>query len=1011
MKKTTLQRVLALALSLCLLLGMGILPKAEAVTPQWRGIATAETYIVADANEPSNVTLSNTAKAYYNKKIDVVPGTKISFAVNFSAYQSDAGMQYTFSLVDREGVVYQNGAGNALSAELSSAVGANVRAVTSRKIAGGSNRDFCTNIVNSANSNVVDNSRNTSGVYAITFEKLAETEANSWKISVNNGTGEFTTLISTEKIAHDLFQNGVYLAVGNMTTATGHVVNISDLMVVQPDMVSGWKMVRNQGLDGIVGELVPEKTNAFDATFNEFVTGYYNQKIKVQEGTTVSFRVQFPKMTDGINVQYGFSLVDRAGSFYTSDKNANSLSLEVASIYDAENGVTGALNAVASKKLAGSDSRTFLANAFTLAAARSTTDVYDVTFKKINETINNVNYSWMVTVMKNGATPYAYRYKASDVPHDFFKDGAYLAVGSMDGGATHTMQVSDLQVNNSWSSVAPAGVVIPGRDLVPEGEYSFNASFRNKAAGTYDRAIQVQEGTKISMKAKLVATTAGQAMWFGVSLADRANAFYNVDMTANALVVELGNNTATTTNMPTVASKKTPGRARDFVANIVNGTSNILAGSRATNMIYTITFEKLAETEANSWKVTVNNGTKDFTAMIGTNKVAHDMLGDEVYIAAGFMSAANGHNIDLFDLSVTQPDAGATVGGVEYDSLQDALDNAFAGETVELKEDLALTEALDLTDKAVTLELDGKTLSGAENLTLGAGTDLTVKGGSLEGKLALAADGAKLTADCPIALELNGKTATVNAKNVTLTDSGTDDGTEGGKVYGNITPANTVTKEGNISYVALPGEDDNGKYYTANAVRVAVKKVNIRPSAAGMYFTTEFKFNKNVVDAIASANNAAAEGEKNNGYGVVLSLEAKPGVDFMDGAKGEAWTVGAAPTAGDNFISTGNSCLVKDIFKDTTPEENAQRGATDIYANAYVKIGDTVIMAENPTDVVYSMKTVMQILNTMVRDELTAGVLSENSLKARAFYETWQSAMSGWNLDAMAKENDKGADA
>ena len=131
----------------------------------------------------------------------------------------------------------------------------------------------------------------------------------------------------------------------------------------------------------------------------------------------------------------------------------------------------------------------------------------------------------------------------------------------------------------------------------------------------------------------------------------------------------------------------------------------------------------------------------------------------------------------------------------------------------------------------------------------------------------------------------------------------------------------------------------------------------------------------------------------------------------MDGAKGEAWTVGAAPTAGDNFISTGNSCLVKNIFKDTTPEENAARGAADIYANAYVKIGDTVIMAENPTDVVYSMKTVMQTLNTMVRDELTAGVLSENSLKARAFYETWQSAMSGWNLDAMAKENDKGADA
>ena len=353
-------------------------------------------------------------------------------------------------------------------------------------------------------------------------------------------------------------------------------------------------------------------------------------------------------------------------------------------------------------------------------------------------------------------------------------------------------------------------------------------------------------------------------------------------------------------------------------------------------------------------------------------------------------------------LSVAIASTGDNVAYVEdngFGTLGGAL-AAADGETVTLVKDVALTEAVAIENADVTLNLNGKTVFGETIATLGAGADLTIvaDGGELEGELALSADGATITSDCAIDLEMNGNDATVNAKNVTLTDSATDNGDVGGKVYGNITLANTVTKEGNISYVAIPGEDANGKYYTANAVRVAVTKVNVRPSAAGIYYTTEFKFNKNVVDAGAT-------------YGVVLSLEEKPGADFMTGAKGEAWTVGAAPTAGDNFISTGNSCLVKDIFKDTTPEENAQRGATDIYANAYVKIGDTIIMAENPTDVVYSMKTVMQTLNTMVRDELTAGVLSENSLKARAFYETWQSAMSGWNLDAMAKENDKGADA
>ena len=315
-----------------------------------------------------------------------------------------------------------------------------------------------------------------------------------------------------------------------------------------------------------------------------------------------------------------------------------------------------------------------------------------------------------------------------------------------------------------------------------------------------------------------------------------------------------------------------------------------------------------------------------------------------------------------------------------------------------LMANVTLNEAQKLSKATLKLCLNGKTVTGDVIAELGEAANLVVvsEGGALAGKLALAADSATVTSDCPIALELNGYDTIVNASNVTLTDSATDNGDVGGKVYGNCQVASNLIENGKIRYVILDSVD--GTYKTANAVRVAVTKVNVRPSAAGIYYTTEFKFNKNVVDAGAS-------------YGVVLSLEAKPGADFMAGAKGEAWTVGAAPAAGENFVSTGNSCLVKNIFKDVTPEENAQRGATNIYANAYVKIGDTVIMAENANPVVYSMKTVMQALDTKVREELTAGSLSENSKKAMAFYETWQSAMSGWELDAMARENAKGEDA
>lgn len=976
MKKTILHRALALALTLCLVLGMGILPKAAAATFQWRGIATAETYIVPEANEPSNVTLSNTAKAYYNKKIDVVPGTKISFAVNISAYQSDATMQYTFSLVDTAGVVYQNGSANAVSAELISAAGGNVRAVTSQKIAGGSNRNWLTNITNPLSA-----ARDTAAVYTFTFEKLEETEDNSWKISVNNGTTTQETLIPAAKVAHDLFQNGVYLAVGTMTTATGHVVNVSDLVVTQPNTATNWKVVRNAGLNGIVGELVSEKTNAFDATFNEFVTGYYNQKIRVQEGTTVSFRVQFPKMTDGINVQYAFSLVDRAGSFYTSDTKANSLSLEVASIYNASTGATGALNAVASKKLAGSGTRTFLANAFTLAAARSTTDVYDITFKKINETINDVNYSWIVTVMKNGATPYAYRYKASDVPHDFFQDGAYLAVGSMDGGATHTMQVSKLNVSSKWSVLA--GTTAAAYDMVTEGAESFNVSFRNVTTGYYNQKIHVEEGTVISMKAKPVALKASTDMQFGVYLAN-APKYYNSVGSGKALGVELTSVSAFSYSLRALVCSRTPSRATH--------TNDILSNNRITTVAYTLTFEKLPASEANSWKVTVVNGTTVVREyLVADTTIPDDMFADGLYISAGSLNSATGHNMELFDLEITNPNAGAYVDGVPYTDVLEAVEAA-NGETVQLVEDLAITEALPVEE--MSLDLNGKTLSGAENLTLGEGSNLTVKGGTVEGELTLAADGATITADCPIALEMNGKTATINASDVALTDSTTDNGELGGKIYGNIT-AEPIVKKNGISYVTIPGSDAEGAYVTANAVRVKVKRINVRPGTAGLYYTTEVIFNQNVADAGAE-------------YGVALSLVNKPGADFA-ADEDTLWTKFTAEP-GANVNSVATSCIINNIFK--TGEDaatNADRGADVIHANAYVKVGDVVVMMENVSDVAYSLKTVMESLDGSLKTYVEGGELSENARKALAFYADWEEAMAGWNLpnmaQALAKQN------
>ena len=386
-----------------------------------------------------------------------------------------------------------------------------------------------------------------------------------------------------------------------------------------------------------------------------------------------------------------------------------------------------------------------------------------------------------------------------------------------------------------------------------------------------------------------------------------------------------------------------------------------------------------------AWTVTGANGA-------GTKMENGKLIVDSAETATSLQIAASIQEGNR-TLSTEEPmtvivAAGDKVAYVEnggFDTLEDAIAAADEKPVTMLK-DIALTEAVAI-DKAVILDLNGKTLSGADKLTLGAGTDLTIKGGKLEGKLALAASGAKLTADCDISLELNGNDATVNAKKVTLVDTATKNGTVGGKVYGDFELAETVTKEENISYVAVPGTDAKGDYYTSNAVRVKVKRISIRPSAAGLYYTTEIIFNKNVAKVGAT-------------YGVALSLANKPGSDFATDTD-TLWTKFVAP-GNKNFNSTGTSCLISNILKEGDAE-NAARGAMDIHANAYVKLTvngeDVVVMMENVSDVKYSLKTVMQGLDS----KLGEGKLdTDTTQKAAAFYGAWEKTMLGWNLPNLA---------
>ena len=306
------------------------------------------------------------------------------------------------------------------------------------------------------------------------------------------------------------------------------------------------------------------------------------------------------------------------------------------------------------------------------------------------------------------------------------------------------------------------------------------------------------------------------------------------------------------------------------------------------------------------------------------------------------------------------------------------------------------------TSRPVLSVATATVVDGTEYLSMHAAVNAAVESGktvTLHGNVA--DEAVTLEENETLALELNGFTATVNGGTLTLTDSTTDDGTVGGKVYGDFAVTSRVSQNGVIRYVILDGEDANGAYKTANAVRVKVSGVNIRPGKAGIYYATDVKFNQNVANAGAI-------------YGVALSLEDTPGADFATEVTQQypnQWTKFTAATGAD-FSDKGTSTLISYIMKsDLSADKNTERGTMDIFANAYVKIqvGNEVvtIMMENTAEVAYSLQSVMKALDTKYAAELQAyaagtGELSETARKAVAFYKDWQTVMATWELDNMA---------
>ncbi len=435
------------------------------------GVATGKTYLVYEPKEDQEATwgvvtgsagnltvdasmgatFTNNVSAYYDQAITVQEGTKISVDVSFPSTTASDSLLYAFTLVDRNGCYYtSNAAANSLMAELSS--GANsqtVNGVVAVKRAN-TNRAWKVNLTG------LSTSRSTTAVYRITYEKINVTENGenySWKITMEGPNAIQTYKVKASDIAHDMFADGAYFAAGIRDGAATHTMKVTSPAVQQPGDAA-WEVINGKSYN-----LLPDKEKPADVTFaNGLNSAYYNQAIAVQEGTKISVDVSFPSTTAGDSLLYAFTLVDRSGSYYTSNAAANSLMAELSS-----GAGSGTVNGVVAVKRANTN-RAWKANLTGLSTSRSATAVYHITYEKINVTENGENYSWKITMEGPNATQ-TYQVKASDIAHDMFADGAYFAAGIRDGKATHTMKITNLMVTaddyTATSSVENAYKVKP----------------------------------------------------------------------------------------------------------------------------------------------------------------------------------------------------------------------------------------------------------------------------------------------------------------------------------------------------------------------------------------------------------------------------------------------------------------------------------------------------------------------------------------------------------------------
>lgn len=279
-----------------------------------------------------------------------------------------------------------------------------------------------------------------------------------------------------------------------------------------------------------------------------------------------------------------------------------------------------------------------------------------------------------------------------------------------------------------------------------------------------------------------------------------------------------------------------------------------------------------------------------------------------------------------------------TTTGAEYATLQEAFSQAVMGDTLRLNRDTDETVTLDRT---VTLELSGNSIAGV----------------SVAQDFTLYVQDSK-TADFSITDGDYGVIKTVS-----------------GDVQGAPVTQHT--------HAYMKHTDTNGTSF--HAVGLDLTAVNLRPEAAGMYYTAMFTGDSAVVSQVAA-------------YGIAMSVTDAPTAENMD-------QVSKYTTITEGFgTAEANGSLLQNILRPENRErDNIRNAQIPVYGAAYVQLQDgTRITGEafslSLQALTEAVDAVWDTLDYPQRD----GIMN--------MYDKYSAIMDGWNIPNIQKalsEEDK----